>query len=248
MVILDISAASWTGRVRSQNEDMILVDHQFIREDSYRTQVVLGGEDRMLIAVADGMGGHNRGDAASSDTLHNLHYYFYDIPSTLSAEEYNKAIVEWLDSINNYVASKGRADEQFKGMGTTLVGLTYYNRDFYSMNCGDSRLYRFYNHQLVQLTTDHSLNDKTSSGKRSNVLTNCIGGGSSSSFIDQARITDDMMQYDVFLLCTDGLTDMLPDETITGLLEQKADADALCHAAIEAGGNDNVSCCVITIK
>lgn len=248
MILLDISAASWTGRVRSQNEDMVLVDHQFIREDTYRTQVVLGREDRLLLAVADGMGGHNHGDIASSDTLHNLHYYFYDIPTTLSPGDFNEAIVGWLDSINNYIASKGRADEQYKGMGTTLVGLTYYNSDFYSMNCGDSRLYRFRNHQLVQLTTDHSLNNLTGSGKRSNVITNCIGGGCSSSFIDMVQVTGEMTQYDVFLLCTDGLTDMLPDETIAELLDQKADADALCHAAIEAGGIDNVSCCVISVK
>ena len=51
MVILDISAASWTGRVRSQNEDMILVDNQFIRDDTYKTQIVLGREDRMVSCV-----------------------------------------------------------------------------------------------------------------------------------------------------------------------------------------------------
>ena len=248
MLILDISAASWTGRVRSQNEDMVLVDHQFIREDSYKTQVVLGREDRMLLAVADGMGGHNRGDVASSDTLHNLHYYFYDIPTNLSASDFNEAMVGWLDSINNYIASKGRADEQFKGMGTTLVGIAYYNRDFYSMNCGDSRLYRFRNHQLEQLTTDHSLSNLKGSDKHTNIITNCIGGGNNSSFIDMVQMTSDIVQFDVFLLCTDGLTDMLSDNTIRELLEQKADADALCSAAIKAGGIDNVSCCLISIK
>ncbi len=248
MIVLDVSAASWTGRVRSQNEDMVMVDNQFIRENTYHTKFVLGREDRLMLAVADGMGGHNRGDVASSDTLHNLHYYFYDIPSNLSAGDFNEAMVGWLDSINNYVLSKGRADEQFKGMGTTLVGLAYYNRDLYSLNCGDSRLYRFRNHQLVQLTTDHSLSNMTGSDKRSNVITNCIGGGCNSSFIDMVQMTRDMFQDDVFLLCSDGLTDMLSDEVISGLLGQNADANALCSAAIEAGGADNVSCCVITIK
>ena len=248
MILLNISAASWTGRVRRQNEDMVLVNDRFIREDSYQTQVVLGREDRLLVAVADGMGGHNRGDVASNDTLHNLHYFFYDIPSCLTVGDFNEAIVEWLESINNYIASKGRADVQFKGMGTTLVGIAYYNRDFYSMNCGDSRLYRFRNHQLIQLTTDHSLNNMNAGEKRSNIITNCIGGGCRSSFIDMVQMTDDMLQGDVFLLCSDGLTDMLPDEAIIKLLEQNADADALCSAAIEAGGVDNVSCCVINYR
>lgn len=248
MVILDISAASWTGRVRSQNEDMVLVDNRFIREDTYKTQIVLGREDRMMIAVADGMGGHNRGDIASNDTLRNLHYFFYDIPSCLNVNDFNEAMAGWLESINNYIASKGRADEQYKGMGTTLVGLAYYNNDFYSLNCGDSRLYRFRDHQLVQLTTDHSLSNLVGDEKRTNVITNCIGGGSKSSFIDMVTMTNDIMSDDVYLLCTDGLTDMLSDKAISELLEGKADANTLCSAAIEAGGIDNVSCCVISIK
>ena len=248
MVILDISAASWTGRVRSQNEDMVLVDNRFIREDTYQTQIVLGREDRMMIAVADGMGGHNRGDIASNDTLRNLHYFFYDIPSCLNVNDFNEAMAGWLESINNYIASKGRADEQFKGMGTTLVGIAYYNNDFYSMNCGDSRLYRFRDHQLAQLTTDHSLSNLEGDEKRSNIITNCIGGGSKSSFIDMVTMTNEIMPKDVYLLCTDGLTDMLSDKAISELLEGKADANTLCSAAIEAGGIDNVSCCVITIK
>ena len=245
MIELHISAASWTGRVRSQNEDMVLVDHQFIREDSCKTQVVLDGEDRFLVAVADGAAAQGKAD---SDTLHNLQYFFYDIPSSLTAGDFNEAIVEWLESINNYIASKGRADEQFKGMGTTLVGLAYYNSNFYSLNCGDSRLYRFHDHQLVQLTTDHSLNKTDANQKRSNVITNCIGGGFNSSFIDMVQMTDSVKPDDLFLLCSDGLTDMLPDRMISDLLEKNADASSLCDAAIEAGGNDNVSCCVITIK
>ena len=248
MIELEISAASKIGCVRSQNEDMILVDNKFIREDSYKTFVVLDCEDRFLAAVADGMGGHNRGDVASNDVLRNLQYFFYDIPSNYSAGDFNEAIVGWLDSINNYVASKGRADEQFKGMGTTLVGMVYYNGEFYSMNCGDSRLYRYRGDRLSQLTTDHSLSNMFGSDRRSNIITNCIGGGCNSSYIDMVQMTSDVLTGDVFLLCSDGLTDMVGDQRLCELLGEKADADALCEAAIEAGGLDNVSCCVIIIK
>ena len=248
MIELEISAASWTGCVRRQNEDMVLVGNKFIREDSYKTMLVLSREDRFLSAVADGMGGHNRGDVASNDTLRNLQYFFYDIPSCLSISDFNEAIVGWLDSVNNYIASKGRADEQFKGMGTTLVGMAYYNGEFYSMNCGDSRMYRYHDGQLLQLTTDHSLSNMTGSGKRSNVITNCIGGGCHSSYIDMVQMTNDVHSGDVYLLCSDGLTDMVPDQRLCELLGEKADADALCSAAIEAGGLDNVSCSVITVK
>lgn len=248
MIELEISAASRIGCVRRQNEDMVLVGNKFIREESYKTRLLLSREDRFLSAVADGMGGHNRGDVASNDTLRNLQYFFYDIPSCLSISDFNEAIVGWLDSVNNYIASKGRADEQFKGMGTTLVGMAYYNGEFYSMNCGDSRMYRYHDGQLLQLTTDHSLSNMTGSGKRSNVITNCIGGGCHSSYIDMVQMTNDVHSGDVYLLCSDGLTDMVPDQRLCELLGEKADADALCSAAIEAGGLDNVSCSVITVK
>lgn len=234
--------------MREQNEDMILVDNHFVRDDDYNTLLTLNHEDRYIIAVADGMGGHNRGDVASSDTLHNLQYYYHDIPSGLNASEFNEAIVGWLESINNFVASKGRADEQYKGMGTTLVGVAYYAGDFYSLNCGDSRLYRFRDGELTQLTTDHSLNNMLGSSKHSSIITNCIGGGCTSSYIDVVKMTDDIRPGDIYLLCSDGLTDMVRDARISILLSEGANANLLCEAAIERGGLDNVSACVITIK
>lgn len=247
MIRLEITSTSQVGCVRSQNEDMILVDTHFIRNSEFSTQASLNHNDRYLVAVADGMGGHNRGDVASNDVLRNLQFYFSDIPEKLNAGDFNEVMVEWLDSINNFVASKGRADEQFKGMGTTLVGLAYYYGDFYSMNCGDSRLYRFRQGELTQLTTDHSLNNMLGSEKHTNIITNCIGGGCNSSYMDLVRISE-VWPDDVFLLCSDGLTDMLPNQEIARLLNDGADAMALGDAAVEAGGLDNVSCCVITIK
>lgn len=248
MIGLEISSASRIGCVREQNEDMILVDNHFVRDDDYNTLLTLNHEDRYIIAVADGMGGHNRGDVASSDTLHNLQYYYHDIPSGLNASEFNEAIVGWLESINNFVASKGRADEQYRGMGTTLVGVAYYAGDFYSLNCGDSRLYRFRDGELTQLTTDHSLNNMLGSSKHSSIITNCIGGGCTSSYIDVVKMTDDIRPGDIYLLCSDGLTDMVRDARISILLSEGANANLLCEAAIERGGLDNVSACVITIK
>ena len=246
MITLEITSASKVGCVRSQNEDMILVDSHFIRNNEYSGSASLNHEDRFIIAVADGMGGHNRGDVASSDTLRNLQFYFHDIPEKLHAGDLNEAMVEWLDSINNFIFAKGRADEQYKGMGTTLVGFFYYYNEFYSINCGDSRLYRFRNGELTQLTTDHSLNNMLGKEKHSNIITNCIGGGCNSSFVDMVKI--DVQPDDVFLLCSDGLTDMVSDHEIAALLAEEAHANVLCDAAIENGGLDNVSCCTITIK
>ena len=200
---------------------------------------------RYIVAVADGMGGHNRGDIASSDVLHNLQFYYNDLPAGFGPSEFNETVVEWLDGINNLVASKGRADEQFKGMGTTLVCFAFYEGEYYSMNCGDSRLYRYRNGELLQLTTDHSLSNLLGKEKHTSIITNCIGGGCSTSYIDIVRMTQDILMDDIYMLCSDGLTDMLDDQKIASLMAVGADANALCEAAIAAGGLDNVSCCIL---
>ena len=245
MITLHLTAASRIGCVRHQNEDMILVGNHFIRDDEFQTQVELTKSDRFLVAIADGMGGHNRGDIASSDTLNNLHFFFHDLPTGLEPSGFNEMIVDWLESINNYIASKGRADEQFKGMGTTLVALAYYEGEFYSMNCGDSRLYRLRDGKLEQLTTDHSLSNLLGSEKRTSVITNCIGGGCSTSYIDIVKLTAEVMSKDTYMLCSDGLSDMVKDDQISALLSVGGGANELCEAAIAQGGFDNVSCCVI---
>ena len=240
-----MTAASKVGCVRSQNEDMVLLGSHFVRNDAFSTRVDLTNSDRYIMAVADGMGGHNRGDVASSDALHNLEFYFHDLPTGLSPESIKDKFEDWLVSINNIIDSKGRSDEQYKGMGTTLVGLAFYEGQFYTLNCGDSRLYRFRDGDLTQLTSDHSLSNMLGSSQHSNVITNCIGGGATSSFIDIVNITDDIKEGDVYLLCSDGLTDMLPDSIIYTLLAEGSDANTLCDAAVAAGGLDNVSCCVL---
>lgn len=245
MITLHVTAASRIGCVRRQNEDMILVGSHFIRNDEFSTQVDLTKSDRFLVAVADGMGGHNRGDIASSDALHNLQFFYHDLPVGLNPGAFNEMIMDWLESINNFVASKGRADEQFKGMGTTLVAMAFYEGEFYSLNCGDSRLYRYRKGELKQLTTDHSLSNLLGYEKRTSVITNCIGGGCSSSYIDIVKMTSEILAGDIYMLCSDGLTDMLKDEKISRLLENGADANVLCEAAIAAGGLDNVSCSVL---
>ena len=75
MFTIHMTAASKVGCVRSQNEDMVLVGSHFVRNDGFDTRVSLTNNDRYIVAVADGMGGHNRGDVASSDALHNLQFF-----------------------------------------------------------------------------------------------------------------------------------------------------------------------------
>lgn len=243
-----VSASSRVGCIRTNNEDMILVSGKMVRSDSYCTLVSTEGTDRFVIALADGMGGHNAGEIASEDALSNLQFFLGDLPAGLSFEQLQKMLVEWLGSINQTIASKGRVNPNLAEMGTTLVGVIYYNGYFCNVNCGDSRLYRFRDSCLTQLTKDHSLNNLMGEKKHSSVITNCIGAGCKSSYFDMLDLTADILPGDVYLLCSDGLNDMVPDEKIEQLLADGADADRLCEAAIEAGGYDNVSVCIMNVQ
>lgn len=243
-----VSAASHVGCVRQNNEDMILVQDKFIRNGKYWTMADTGETDRYLIALADGMGGHNSGEVASSDVLHNLQFFYSDLPSGLKVGDFNETIYEWLASINNIIDAKGHTDPKYLDMGTTLVALAFYNGSFYWMNCGDSRMYRLRDESIVQLTTDHSLNTLMGSSEHTNIITNCIGAGCTTSYIDMMQLTNaDIQSGDIFLLCSDGLSDMVTDDQIYDLLVNGADATKLCLAAESAGGLDNVSACVVKI-
>lgn len=244
---LYIQSASNVGCVRENNEDMILVNHQYVRDGVYADEVNLAKVHRSLTALADGMGGHNSGEVASNTVLQNLDYFYDDMPEGLGVADFNEAIFEWLGSINNVIESKGHVEPQYHNMGTTLVAFAYYAGEFFWMNCGDSRVYILSNGRLQQLSTDHSLNTLIGSSEHSNLITNCIGGGCKTSYIDVVTCTDQVMIGDVFMLCSDGLTDMVADADIEALLNAGAGANALCEAAIGAGGHDNVSVCLIKI-
>lgn len=242
-----LTAASRIGCVRSNNEDMVLAYNQFVRSDAYETEFMTENCDRFAIALADGMGGHNAGEVASEETLSNLKFFIGDMPKGLTPDEFHQMINEWLKSINQIINSQGLADSSLREMGTTLVGVLYYNRRYYWINCGDSRLYRLRQGHLTQLTTDHSLINPHSAKQHCSIVTNCIGAGCKTSYIDFQDITEDIQPDDAYLLCSDGLNDMISDETIEKLMNKQSSANALCEAAIAAGGFDNVSTCIFHI-
>lgn len=245
---ITITASSRMGCVRSNNEDMVLVDQWCVRNGKVGTKADTDTVDRYLVALADGMGGHNYGEVASSDVLHNLQFFFSDLPLGLNVSDFNEAIYEWLSSINHIIESKGSCDDRYNRMGTTLVVFAYYGREFYWMNCGDSRIYRLHDGKLTQLSTDHSLSTLVGDTEHSSVITNCIGGGCKHSFIDIVQCSADVLPGDAFLLCSDGLTDMLSEAQIAELISAGKSADELCEEAERAGGFDNVSAVVVTIK
>ena len=243
-----LTATSRVGNVRSNNEDMILAYDSFIRSDIYQTVLAPENLDRFVVAVADGMGGHNAGEIASEQALHNLKFFVNDLPKGLTSGELEEAMNDWLQSIHQTINARGRVNKSMSEMGTTLVALLYYGKRYFWINCGDSRLYRLRDGQLEQLTTDHSLVNENGEKKHSNYITNCIGAGCEDTFIDMIEITNDFLPGDTYVLCSDGLNDMVPDEIIRKMLVEGATANTLCEEAIAAGGFDNVSVCVLRIE
>lgn len=227
---------------------MVFAFDKFVRSDVYQADFMTEYYERFVIALADGMGGHNAGEVASEETLRNLDFFINDLPRGLASGEFNELMVEWLKSINMTINQRGQADPTLREMGTTLVAIVYYNHKFYWLNCGDSRLYRLRDGNLTQITTDHSLINTNGQKRHSNIITNCIGAGCKDSYMDLIEFTDDFLSGDVYLLCSDGLNDMLSDDIICQLLNEHSTANALCEAAIEAGGFDNVSTCVLTVS
>ena len=247
MLKFKVSAASSVGCVRSNNEDMLLVGDSVLRTGELDAELTTAPDGRFIIALADGMGGHNSGEVASNDVLTNLQFFYNDLPQGLQTGDFNEKIYEWLGSINNIIDAKGRGDDRYREMGTTLVAVAYYEGEFYWMNCGDSRYYCLHGGKLHQVSTDHSLNNLLGKREHSNVITNCIGGGCKTSYIDLVRCTPDIVAGDTLLLCSDGLTDMVSDDTIEHMLAEGCDAAALCRVAEDAGGFDNVTAIVITV-
>ena len=243
-----ITASSRVGCVRANNEDMIMLDHEFIRDAVDSKTIDLASTDRMMLALADGMGGHKCGEVASSEVLHSLRYFFGDLPGNLKSNDFFENIRKWLMSISIEINSRGMVNPAYSDMGTTLVGLTYLAGEFYWMNCGDSRLYRLHNGELKQLTTDHSLSQVLGLKEHSSQIVNCIGGGCKDCYIDIEKCSDQIEPGDTMLICSDGLTDMVSDNIICQRLLDGCDADTLCQMAEDAGGFDNVSVIVVHVE
>jgi protein phosphatase len=242
-----LTAASRVGNVRSNNEDMILAFDKYVRSDIHQTVLAPDNLDRFVVAVADGMGGHNAGEGASEMVIQNLKFYVNDLPKGMTSGELEEGMNEWLLSIHQTVNLRGRSNKTMSEMGTTLVALLFYGNRYFWMNCGDSRLYRLRDGQLKQLTTDHSLVNEDGEKKHSNYITNCIGAGCDDVYMDMIEFTSDFHTGDVYVLCSDGLNDMVPDIIIERMLNEGAGANDLCEEAIVAGGFDNVSVCVLRV-
>lgn len=237
MIELTWGVATDTGLVRSQNEDCILAEPP-------------------IFAVADGMGGHVAGDIASAMTIAALRV-LAGRPRVTREE-----VVITIRAANAAVIEKSAESAALRGMGTTIVGLALLEDEtpeFLAFNVGDSRLYRFADGALTQLSHDHSeVQELLDEGMISpseamvsaarHVLTRAIG---TETDLPIDTWTVRAGRGDRFLVCSDGLTGELDDEEIASVLAEERDssdaANRLVAEALAAGGHDNVSVIVLEV-
>ena len=243
---IEIFGLTDVGLVRDHNEDSI-------------------GENRDLglAVLADGMGGHRGGEVASaiavSTILESLDNELKNIKSgnidevtgyRLESIAVNDAVTK----ANENVFTSSNENSQYRGMGTTVVVLLFHDNHFTVAHVGDSRLYRYRDNELEQITRDHSLmqelvdkgfytTEQARESLNKNLVTRAIGAEESV----QVDIHEDAaLPEDIYLLCSDGLTDMLEDEVIKNTITNSSEdlekiATELIRLSNESGGKDNIS-------
>jgi len=238
MIVVTWGAVTDTGRVRAQNEDALLAQSP-------------------VFVVADGMGGHAGGATASQIAVETFRRVL-DLPSMCASD-----IPQQIQAANDAIRRQARLDPSSAAMGTTAVGLALLSeagKEYWlAFNVGDSRLYRLQAESLTQISVDHSYVQEL-------VLAGFIGPDEARRHPERSIITralggPDLAEPDFwvfpaepgerFLLCSDGLSGELDDDTIALLLAQADDpqdiAAELVRRANDAGGRDNISVIVVDV-
>lgn len=249
--VLDIVRLTDTGLVRRHNEDAIASDAS------------IG-----FVILADGMGGYNAGEVASEMAVLTIaaelkealgggssQYILPDIDRpVLNKEILKKLMIDAVAYTNASIYHASQTYSQCAGMGTTLVLGLFINNQLLAGHIGDSRIYRLRNQHLVQMTEDHSLlqeqiragiitPEQAKHSSHKNLVTRALGVDPK---VEMELNEFDVEIADVYLFCSDGLTDLVDDELIQStlnshLLDLTKAADVLVKLANEHGGNDNIS-------
>jgi protein phosphatase len=219
-----------------------------------------GAERGHLFLVADGMGGHQAGEQASSLTLATIEAFMLDSLKwffRLEGAEERAVVSEFhtaLRRADQTLFAEAARHPELQGMGTTLTLAYGLWTELFVVHVGDSRCYLFRGDMLHCLTRDHTLmNDLLRRGVLSSeeaarhpyrhVITNCVGGHEQGVEVEAHKLQ--LQPEDAILLCSDGLTDMVPDKAIHEVLRREEAPRNACErlvaAANEQGGKDNIT-------
>ena len=236
---LQIHKLTDTGLVRQNNEDSIKT-FSFIYQD--RTILCL--------AVADGVGGHQAGDVASSLAVTMLEQR---LTNNDPNQALDKLLAEAIVDINNYVYNQSLVNENYGGMGTTLTVALIDGKHLLVGHVGDSRAYRFSKNELKCITSDHSLvgemvkkgqlsREEARNHPRRNIILQAIG---LEETVDVDIYKEHFEELDSLLLCTDGLSDLISEIELLDILKNKESQNevlsTLKNLAVARGAHDNFS-------
>lgn len=232
------------GSVREQNEDNVLVDGDLISHEYLFVRDLDAAADH-LVLIADGMGGHVRGELASRIALEV-------VGGAWAKERATFEPIEAIRAANRAVYDAMAGDPTLKGMGATIVGFHASATKWVWFNLGDSRGYIFRDGSLRQLTVDHVPRGGTGKGRlRTHSVTQSIGGGRTLIDVWPAVGTVDPLQGDLLMVCSDGLTDAVSDQAICQVLEQAGSVSEMATRLVDLvdrnGSPDNLSLALMKI-
>jgi protein phosphatase len=265
-VKVEFGGLSHQGKVRPVNEDHYMITRLGRYQETLLTNLPEGDvpehfqESGYAMVVADGMGGAARGEVASRlaiSTLAHLSLHFGKWNLRINeqiAREVTERAERFYQRVGEALIEEGRADPSKTGMGTTLTGAFSAGSDLFVASVGDSRVYLFRRGRLLQLTRDQTYSQlladigqipqhEVSTHHLRHILTDAIGIGSGKINVKVRHLP--LLNEDTLLLCTDGLTEMVDEEEIAGVLIRDQPAQDTCQTlvnlALERGGTDNVT-------
>ena len=226
-----------------------------LNEDSY--YVPQEDDDLKLFIVADGMGGYNGGEIASSLAIKAAKNYIET--NFISTPKDRESILELIKSSMQYanmvVYEKSKEQKELEGMGTTLEVCLIYNNKLYIGHIGDSRIYRLRGEFFRKLTHDHSYvqklvkdgtitQEEANHHPKKNMLMKALG---CTAFVEPDITVKGFVKDDIVLICSDGLTNMVEEPEIYNILKNEGTlaAEKLVEKANENGGYDNITAIVI---
>ena len=241
---LEIQAICYRGLVREGNEDAVSVGGMFLRDDAVSLTVDTPQDGFFYLLVADGMGGHEKGEQASRFALDEIkeQLVMHQIRPDTFEDDAREAARYIAFKLNRSAADQGQA----RPMGCTLTGVVWHYGRIWLINAGDSRTYRLRGGMLRQLTTDDTESGITGDPGAGKLLLNCLGGGCE-GHLAVSDLQEKLLPGDTLLICSDGLYDMLSDEETEDALSGGATAADLYRMACERGGADNVSVIIAKI-
>ncbi|MEV3988358.1 PP2C family serine/threonine-protein phosphatase [Streptomyces sp. NPDC049837] len=239
-----VTALSHSGLLRDHNEDSLVVGPWTLcgTETENPQSLVFALGTPLVVAVADGLGGQPAGEVASSLVVRRL----ASLGPSLDGEA---AVREALDDCNRAVYSAAEGHPELVTMGTTVAGAVVLEDSLLTFNVGDSKVYRAAEDGLRQVSVDDS--PPPAPGRRTtSAVTQTLGGGYAFSAVTPHVATSPLDTGDRFLVCSDGLTDPVPDDELESLLRDRGDGRAafeLWKAAMDAGGPDNITLALLRI-